>query len=380
MIDNLFPFLHWTNFLIVPGLLLGYTIHELGHALAAYFLGDTSQVERGKITLNPFVHVSWAGFIAFLIFGLGWTGFLAFLIFSLGLPKPLRVNVQNFKRGYLDVCLVALSGPVASLTFGLAGLLLTLVIAAALVYSSGVTTEQVFPYLFRVDSTLPPTLDLQSISIAFTSYIGLASLWLTLISLIPLPGLDGFAALVSLLAFLRERKKGVASSRLPDPVVANRPMTLLGQQRRRNNVADIHFRAGSEYHEAQQYDDAIARYQQAIRSDQRFGPAYVNLALVYLAKGSRSKAIQAFRGATRYADDKKSQMEAWQQLRELSEISPLNPESATESMVEMGAAPWIDTKPKPNWLNLGLGSLLLFIGAIFLYGYLVSQLLTLLKA
>jgi Zn-dependent protease len=376
--DNLFPLVHWTNILIIPGLFLGYTVHELGHAVAAYLLGDTSQVERGKITLNPFVHISWAGFLAFLIFGLGWTGFIGFLIFSLGWPKPLRVNSQNFKRGYFDVCLVALSGPAASLTFGLAALLLTLVIAAALVYTSGVATEQVFPYLFRVNGTLPPTLDLQAISIAFTGYIGLTSLWLTFISLIPLPGLDGFAALISLIAFLRARKRAI-EPRLPQPMVANRPLTLVGQQRRRNNTADIHFKAGAEYHEAQQYEDAIARYQQAIRSDQRFGPAYVNLGLIHLVKGSRQKAIQAFRGATHYADDKKSQTEAWQQLHELSEISPLNPKNAAESMVEMGAAPWTDTQPRPNWLRLGLGSLLLFIGAIFLYGYLVTQLISLLK-
>ncbi len=376
--NTLFPFLHWTNVLIIPGLFLGYIVHELGHALAAYFLGDTSQVERGKITLNPLVHVSWAGFIAFLLFGLGWAGLVAFLIFSIGWPKPLRVNSQNFKRGYLDVCLVALSGPAASLTFGLAGLLLTLIIAAVLVYYSGVSTDQVFPYLFRVDDTLPQTMNVQALSIAFTSYIGLTSLWLTVISLMPLPGLDGFAAIISLLTYLRERNKAV-QPRQPQPVVANRPLTLLSQQRRRNSAADIHFKAGAEYHEAQQYDDAIARYQQAIRSDQRFGPAYVNLGLAYLAKGNRQRAVQAFRGAAQRSDDRKSQETAWQQLQELSEISPVNPETASESMAEMGAAPWTDTKPRPNWFSLGLSSFLLFVCAVFLYGYLVSQLIQLLK-
>jgi hypothetical protein len=334
-------------------------------------------VERGKITLNPFVHISWAGLVAFLIFGLDWAGFVAFFIFSLGWPKPLRVNPQNFKRGYLDVCLVALSGPAASLTFGLVGFMLTLVIAAALVYASGVSTDRVFPFLFRVDNTLPPTLDLQALSIAFTGYIGLASLWLTLISLIPLPGMDGFAALASLVTFLRERKR---SAQHRQPVVAHHPLTLLKQYRRRNNAADIHFKAGAEYHEAQQYDDAIARYQQAIRSDQNFGPAYINLGLAHLAKGSRQRAIQAFRGAVQRADDKKSQETAWQQLHELSEISPVNPETAIESMVEMGAAPWTDTKPRPNWFNLGLSSFLLLICALFLYGYLLTQLIRLLKA
>lgn len=363
--DNFFPFLHWTNLLIIPGLLIGYTVHELGHALAAYFLGDTSQVERGKITLNPLAHISWTGFGAFLLFGLGW-------------PKTLRVNPHNFKRGYLDLCLVALSGPAASLTFGLAGLLLTLVIAAALVYASGVSTDQVFPYFFRSDANLPETLDLQALSIALTGYIARASLGLAFVSLLPLPGLDGFAAMASLMAFWRERNK-VVQHHQPEPVVANRPLTLLNQQRRRNSAADIHFKVGAEYHEAHQYEDAIARYQQAIRSDEHFGPAYVNLGLAQLAKGNRQKAIQAFRGAAQYADDKKSQEEAWQQLHELSEINPINQVTAEASMVEMGAAPWTDTKPHPNWFNLGLSSFLLFVGAIFLYGYLLTQLIRLLK-
>jgi Zn-dependent protease len=365
--DNFLPFFHWTNLLIIPGLLIAYTVHELGRALAAYFLGDTSQAERGKITLNPLAHISWTGFGAFLIFGLGW-------------PKTLRVNARNFKRGYLDLCLVALSGPAVSFTFGLASLLLTLVIAAALVYASGVSTDQVFPYFFRSEANLPETLNVQALSIAFTSYLARASLGLAFVSLLPLPGLDGFAAIVSMLAFWRERVKVVAPLNLPEPVVANRPLTLLNQQHRRNSAAGIHFRAGAEYHEAGLYDDAIARYQQAIRSDEHFGPAYVNLGLAHLAKGNRKKAIQAFRGAAQYADDKKSQGEAWQQLHQLSEINPINLEVAEENMAEMGAVPWTDTKPRPNWFNLGLSSFLLFIGAIFLYGYLLTQLIRLLKA
>lgn len=375
--DTLFPFLHWTNLLIVPGLLLGYTVHELGHALAAYFLGDLSQVERGKITLNPFAHVSWPGVVAFLVFGLDWAGFIAFLFFSLGWPRPLRVNPQNFKRGSLDVCLVALSGPAASLTFGLLGLMLTLVIAAALVYTSGVSTEQVYPLLFRVDGTLPATLGVQALSIAFTGYIGLTSLWLTLISLIPLPGLDGFAAVVSLITFLRERNRKAQ----PHQTAPTRPsLILLSQSHRRNSAADIHFKAGAEYHEVQQYEDAIARYQQAIRNDANFGPAYINLGLAHLAQGNRQRAIQAFRGAAQRADDRKSQETAWQQLHELSEISPINPDTARESMAEMGAAPWTDTKPRPNWVHLGLGSFAVFVCAVLLYSYLVTQLFGLLQS
>lgn len=362
--ESLFPFFHWTNLLIIPGLFIGYTIHELGHALMAYALGDTSQVERGEITLNPFKHISWLGFIAFLIFGLGW-------------PKPMRANPHNFKRGYLDLCMVALSGPLASLTFGLAVLLLTLVIAAALVYLSGVSTDEVFPYLFRMGAQLPEALNLQAMSIAFTGYMALASLSLTFVSLLPLPGLDGFAAIICLIAFYRQRQKG--QQRSPQPMAVNHLDLATDLSKRRNRAAEIHFEAGAQFHQAQQYEDAIARYQQAIRNDEHFGPAYVNMGLAYLAKGDRKKAIQAFRGATQYADDRKSQLEAWQQLHQLSHVSLLNEEVARENMAEIGGAPWTDTKPRPNWLNLGLSSALLLIGAIGLYSYLLTQLVKLLR-
>jgi len=153
---------------------------------------------------------------------------------------------------------------------------------------------------------------------------------------------------------------------------------LLTQQKRRNAAADIHFKSGTDYHQANQFDDAIARYRQAIKSDPHFGPAYVNMALAYLGKGDRKKAIQAFRGATQYADDQKSQQEAWYQLHQLSEISPLNEQTAKQDMAEMGASPWTNTRPSPNWLGLAIGAGLLLIGAVIVYGYLLVELIGLL--
>jgi tetratricopeptide (TPR) repeat protein len=182
--------------------------------------------------------------------------------------------------------------------------------------------------------------------------------------------------LISLITFLRERRR---KTQARPQVSAQHPLMLLNQYHRRNNAADIHFKAGAEYHEAQQYEDAIARYQQAIRNDSNFGPAYINLGLAHLALGNRQRAIQSFRGAVQRADDRKSQETAWQQLHELSEISPTNPETARESMVEMGAAPWTDTQPRPNWVQLGLGSAALFVCALLLYGYLITQLFRLLQ-
>jgi Zn-dependent protease len=363
-VNEIFPNLHWTNLLIIPGMLVAFTVHELGHAITAYFLGDSSQVEQGNITLNPLKHLSIFGSIAFILTGyFGWA-------------KALQVSPHKLRRRYLDLFFVALSGPLASLTLSLIGLVIILTTATILIIISGATTDRVLVMFFPVTTQLPQTLDIQAISLAFTGYLFISSLCLALTSLLPLPGFDGFVAIASLVVFFRERK----SAQNPAPPSPNNQATLaISQQKRRNNVAEIHFKVGMEYHDAKQYDDAIARYRQAISSDQNFGPAYINLGLAYLGKGKRREAIQAFRGTIQFADDQKSQSEAWQQLHLLSEVSPTDEEQAKASMAEMGVEPWTDTQLRPNWINFFIGITLIVVLGGGLYGYVIAQLIGVLQ-
>jgi Zn-dependent protease len=363
---DFFPPLYWSNLLIIPGLLIGYTIHELAHATTAYFLGDYSQVERGKFTLNPLEHISWFGFFAFLIFGMGWS-------------KPLEASPHYLKRKHRDLCLIALAGPVASFTLSVAALLLTLSIAAALVYFSGASTDEILTLIFPETGDLPETLNLQAGLIALTSKLALANFWLAVISILPFPGLDGFIVIVSLVAFFRMRRQ-LQQAQQAQSTGQSRPLTPINQYKLRNNISDIHFKVGTEYHEAKEYDDAIIRYRQALNNDQHFGPAYINLGLAYLGKGKRREAIHAFRGATQYADDQKSRQEAWYQLHQLSGVTPLDENLARQSMAEIGATPWTDTKPRPNWLGLGVGGGLFLLATIFIYTYLITRVIEMLIA
>lgn len=365
--DQLFPAFHWTNFLIIPGVLLGSVIHELGHAFAAYYLGDYAQVERGKITLNPLRHLSWIGLISFVLIGIGWA-------------RPMEVNPGRLKHKYLGLTLVSAAGPVASFTFSLFCLLLSLTITAVLVYGSGLSTDEVLTFLLPTGSDLPQNLDLQAVAMSLTIYMASASFWLTFTSLIPLPGLDGFIILTSLIAYFRHKDDSPKVK--PDPTVTQdqpTPLKPINQYERRNNVADIHFKIGTEFHEDNKFDDAIARYRQAINNDQNFGPAYVNLGLAYLGKGKRREAIHAFRGAVQYADDQKSQHTAWYQLHQLSEVSPVDEDEA-DNLNKLGAQPWTDTKPRPNWIKLGINMGFLLIGSVVMYGYVVTSLIQLLRA
>lgn len=366
LMAEFFPSLHWSNLLIIPSLLIGYTIHELAHALTAYALGDHTQVEQGKITLNPLEHISWLGAFVFIIIGIGW-------------PKNMFINSQNLKKPDRDLFFIAIAGPLASLTLGLIGLLVTLSVAAIVVYSSGSSTDQIFQLFFpTASSNLPETLNTQALAIAFTGHLVTTNFWLTFMSMLPLPGQDGFIAAINLVNLLRKRQQSdTVTPSGHAPTVP--PKTIMRPSRLRNNAADIHFKIGVEYHETKQYDDAIVRYRQAISNDQNFGPAYINLGLVYLAKNDRQKAIHAFRGAIKYADDHKSEGEAWRQLHLLSEVNPIDKKQAEVSMQAMGASPWTDTKPRPNWWGLGIGSGLLLISTIVLYGYLLAQLIEMLK-
>ncbi|MDM8527097.1 tetratricopeptide repeat protein [Anaerolineales bacterium HSG24] len=361
--NELFPNVSWTNFLIIPGMLIAFTVHELGHATVAYFLGDNSQVEQGNITLNPFKHLSVFGAIAFILTGyFGWA-------------KALQVDPHKLNRRYFDLFLVAMSGPIASLTFSLLGLLIILTTVAMLIYFQNSTTDYVLSLFFPLATNPPKTFDWQAISLAFTGYVFIASFCLTVTSLIPLPGFDGFTAIASLIVFFRERQQHKIASAMSASPNSGSSAQIIRQKKHRNKVSGIHFNLGTEYHDQGQYNDAIARYRQALNSDKHFGPAYINMGLAYLAKGKRNEAMHAFRGAIQLADDQKSRDTAWQQLHKLSEVSPTDTKQANQSMSEMGAEPWTDTQPRPNWFGLTIGLVIFVVLGLAIYGYIVMQLI-----
>jgi len=92
----------YTALLLLPGLLVGLTIHEAAHAITAKWLGDPTGERMGRVSLNPLRHLSPLGTIALFILGFGW-------------GKPVIVNIYNFKRPKLYYLLSSLAGPAANL-------------------------------------------------------------------------------------------------------------------------------------------------------------------------------------------------------------------------------------------------------------------------
>lgn len=102
---------------VLPGILIGLTVHEWAHAFAAYKCGDPTAKNLGRMTLNPFAHLEPIGLLALLLVGFGWA-------------KPVPVSSRNFKHFKRDDMIVSLAGITMNFLTALAFILLTYLLMA----------------------------------------------------------------------------------------------------------------------------------------------------------------------------------------------------------------------------------------------------------
>ncbi len=347
----------WANFLVIPGLIAGFTAHELAHALVAYYLGDVSQIERGRITLNPLRHIFWLGLLTFVFFGFGWA-------------RPVRVDSRAFKRRYLGLFLVSIAGAVANLL--LAGLVLALMLLMVMLVAA-FSQPEAFEILRSVTVEPAAQPGIVAWAASFTTYAIYVNLALAFFNLLPLPGLDGFNAIVSLVGLSRAPADGEqATASGGSQPLSMKPVTVSAEGR--HQPADIHFERGAAYHADGQYEDAIARYRQAIAHDSHYGPAYVNLGLAFLALERRDRAIQAFRGATQNAADEKSRREAWAQIHSLNQYPPVGAQETADEGAGQGG-PGTESQSSVNWPAFWLNALVVLVTSAGVYVYLTISLI-----
>lgn len=355
----------WTTLLLLPALLVGFTVHELAHALVAFLLGDTSQVERKRLSFNPLRHVSWLGMVTFMLLGFGWA-------------KPVWVDYERLRIGNrpLGMFLVSIAGAAANLL--LAVIAIIGVSASAFIASAatGRSAWDLVMNLVRISPGWTP----EGIALALSSYMITINLLLALFNLLPLPPLDGFRALMSLFTMVRNalqrRSDDVPLTGLGAPAMTLRPQSVAAPARATDDgddeapmrPAQIHFNIGLDYHREGQYDEAIARYRQAVVHDEQMALAYYNQGLAYWAKGRLSLAQGAFRAASQSGDDVSLQVQAGLRLSELVraeqdpgyELSPAPPPMEPHQvpvLVAVASPPLDPGIQRRVWLRLALGGL-----------------------
>lgn len=104
--------------IILGVVLFSMVLHELAHGLVAYWLGDDTAKEDGRLTLNPLKHLD--PVMSFLI---------PILMFASGGPifggaKPVPVDSRNLKHGVWGMALVAIAGPLTNFLLALLGFLI----------------------------------------------------------------------------------------------------------------------------------------------------------------------------------------------------------------------------------------------------------------
>lgn len=143
--------------LLIPGILLAFTLHEYAHALVAYKLGDKTPKFQGRLTFNPLAHIDPLGFIMILIFKFGWA-------------KPVQTNPSAFKNYYKDDLKVSVAGVIGNL---IAALISSIILA--LIIKAPISNKNLALVLFKIASL--------SIEINCVLFV---------LNLIPIPGFDGF--------------------------------------------------------------------------------------------------------------------------------------------------------------------------------------------
>lgn len=168
------PKTYFLNMLIaLPGIVIGLSFHEFGHAFVSDRLGDPTPRAQGRVTLNPLAHFDPIGFLALMFCGFGW-------------GIPVEVNSRYYKHPRRDELLVSLAGVVMNLI-------------VAIVFSFIVHFVYInVPYDKLSDGTLMGTLFNILLQVVIVNVV------LMVFNLIPVPPLDGFGIITEIFN-LREK-------------------------------------------------------------------------------------------------------------------------------------------------------------------------------
>ena len=137
-------------------LVIAFTLHEFMHAWTASIFGDNTAKNLGRVTLNPLKHLDVFGTLLIFIAGFGWA-------------KPVPVNSAYFASRRWQSIIVAIAGPLSNFFLAFIG--------------------------FTIWFFMPAS---QSMDAFFNVFVSL-NIVLGAFNLLPVPPLDGYRILYSLL-------------------------------------------------------------------------------------------------------------------------------------------------------------------------------------
>ena len=147
---------------MIPGIIIGLSLHEYAHAYVADKCGDPTPRSMGRLSVDPRAHVDWFGLISLALIHFGW-------------GKPVVINPSNFKNLRRD-----------SLLVGVAGVTMNFIIATAfgIVLRFAMMSDAILMFLGgNAAGVIIFDIWLRVITINYS---------LMLFNLIPVPPLDGF--------------------------------------------------------------------------------------------------------------------------------------------------------------------------------------------
>ncbi len=153
--------------LIIPAVAIALSAHEFAHAFVAYIMGDTSQLSKGRLSLNPLKHLDIWGTVCLAIFGFGWA-------------KPVQIDSRNFKDEKTGMIYSALAGP-----------LMNFVIAFITLF--------IYCLFYKFELVLIDSYLIYYIC-SFLEVLALINIGLGLFNIIPVPPLDGSKIIGGLLS------------------------------------------------------------------------------------------------------------------------------------------------------------------------------------
>ena len=152
--------------LAVAASLLCIVVHETCHGLIAWWLGDGTAKNAGRLTLNPLRHIDIVGLAMMAILKFGWA-------------KPVPIDMRNFKNPKAGMAVTAAAGPISNILLAFVFLLIRSAVMG----------------LYLEKSSVGGWLMLNE----FLEYVIVISAGLAVFNLIPISPLDGSKILFAFL-------------------------------------------------------------------------------------------------------------------------------------------------------------------------------------